>query len=148
MISSTRRKTSLNPAVPLLFAIFILWGFGFGTVVNRLNTQLEGVIVASRDIPATGAPRYETEYVLHAQDGSETNYVAGPTDASLPRSMPVGTSVKKHRWRLDYERDGQRVDDFGIAFYAMILSIAVGCLVWSFVLFRDRKRSRLALTSR
>ena len=62
--------------------------------------------------------------------------------------MPVGTSVKKHRWRLDYERDGQRVDDFGIAFYAMILSIAVGCLVWSFVLFRDRKRSRLALTSR
>jgi len=125
-----------NPVVPLMFALFVLWGFGYETVGTRLKTQLEGVVLSSRDIPSTGAPRYVTEYSLRGTDGRESVYTAGPTDASLPRSMPVGTYLKKQRWRLDYEKNGQRVDDFGVFFYGTVLGIALACLVWSFLLWR------------
>jgi hypothetical protein len=90
-----KSKVVPNPAIPLIFGLFILWGFGYETVGSRLKTQLEGVVVSSRDIPSTGAPRYATEYTLRGPDGRESLYVAGATDASLPRSMPVGTSLKK-----------------------------------------------------
>jgi hypothetical protein len=131
-----KSKVVLNPAIPLIFGLFILWGFGYETVGTRLKTQLEGVVVSSRDIPSTGAPRYATEYTLRGPDGRESVYVAGATDASLPRSMPVGTSLKKQRWHLDYEKNGQRVDDFGVSFYGMVLGTAVACLAWSFLLSR------------
>jgi hypothetical protein len=131
-----KSKVVLNPAIPLIFGLFILWGFGYETVGTRLKTQLEGVVVSSRDIPSTGAPRYATEYTLCGPDGRESVYVAGATDASLPRSMPVGTSLKKQRWHLNYEKNGQRVDDFGVSFYGMMLGIAVACLAWSIFLSR------------
>lgn len=131
-----KSKVVPNPAMPLIFGLFILWGFGYETVGIRLKTQLEGVVVSSRDIPSTGAPRYATEYTLRGPDGRESVYVAGATDASLPRSMPVGTSLKKQRWHLNYEKNGQRVDDFGVSFYGMMLGIAAACLAWSFLLSR------------
>jgi hypothetical protein len=131
-----KSKVVSNPAIPLIFGLFILWGFGYETVGTRLKTQLEGVVVSSRDIPSTGAPRYATEYTLRGPDGRESVYVAGATDASLPRSMPVGTSLKKQRWHLAYEKNGQRVDDFGVSFYGMMLGIAVACLAWSIFLSR------------
>src|SRR5258708_36933541 len=91
-------------------------------------TKVEGVVVSSRDIPTTGAPRYATEYTLRGADGRESVYTAGPTDAFLPRSMPIGTSIKKQRWHLDYERNGYRVDDFSIDFYALVIRRASACL--------------------
>jgi len=93
-------------------------------------------LLSSRDIPSTGAPRYATEYTLRGPDGRESVYAAGATDASLPRSMPVATSLKKQRWHLDYEKNGRRVDDFGVSFYGMMLGIALACLAWSIFLSR------------
>jgi hypothetical protein len=50
------------------------------------------------------------------------------TDASLPRSMPVGTYLKKQKWHLYYERNEQRVNDFPIVFYQVTFGIALGCV--------------------
>jgi hypothetical protein len=108
----------------------------YETVGARLKTEVDGVVISSRDVPSTGAPRYATEYTLRGPDGRETIYVAGATDASLPRSLPVGTTLKKERWHLDYEKNGERVEDFGVFFYASIIGIALACVVWSFVLWR------------
>jgi hypothetical protein len=133
-------KTGPNPKVLLFFGLFILWGFGYETVGVRLTTQVEGVVVSSRDIPSTGAPRYATEYTLRGADGRESVYTAGPTDAFLPRSMPIGTSIKKQRWHLDYEKNGYRVDDFSIYFYALVMGGASACLIWSLLSWRHQKR--------
>jgi hypothetical protein len=62
---------------------------------------------------------------LRGPGGRESVYTAGPTDASLPRSMPVDTYLEKQRWHLDYEKNGQLVDDFGVFFYGMMLGIAL-----------------------
>jgi hypothetical protein len=134
-------KTGLNPIVPLLFGLWILWGFGIETVGARREAQFDGVVVSSRDLPATGGPRYATEYILHGKDGQSQVYVAGPTDASLPRSMPVGTYLKKQKWHLYYERNEQRVDDFPIFFYQVTLGVALGCVLWSVILWLGHRRA-------
>ena len=83
------------PIILIVSALWIFWGFGYQTVWQRFTTQLNGVVVSSRDIPSTGAPRYATEYVVHGEDGHDQTYLAGATDGSLERSLPIGTSIQK-----------------------------------------------------
>jgi hypothetical protein len=138
----TMPRKGLDPFVLLLSGLGILWGFGFDTVGRRLEIQVDGVVTSSLDIPATRGPRYATEYTLRGPGGQNHIYVAGPTDASLPRSMPVGTYLKKPRWHLDYWRNKQRVDDFPIFFYQAVLGIALGCVVGSVILWRGQRQPR------
>jgi hypothetical protein len=134
----THKPKGPDPVVLFFIGLFIFWGFGYETVGKFLYTQVEGTIVSKRYIPPTKGPRYATEYLLRTPDGNETIYVAGPTDASLPRNMPIGTYLRKQRWSFSYERNGQRVSDFGslLPFYGVFLSIGFVCLVRSFVLRR------------
>jgi hypothetical protein len=134
--------TPTNPLVPLLAALWIGWGFGLNTVGKRLYTELDGVVISSIDVPATRDARYRTDYVLRGSDGREYSYVAGATDASLPRSLPVGTHLTKRKWRLDYVQNGQTIDDFPITMYAIVFGIGLLCLRWSFSLWRDLRRSK------
>jgi hypothetical protein len=115
----------LDSSVLIFFGVFILWGFGWETVGDRLKSDVNGVVIASRDVPSTGAPRYATEYTVRNADGKEQVFWAGPTDGSLPRSMPMGTRIRRERWHLDYERDGQQVG-FPYVFYGLILAIGLG----------------------
>lgn len=135
-------SSSARPIVPFLFAIYILWGFGYETVVARLRIEVDGVVVSSLDSPSKGAPRYATEYVVRGPDGRDQQYVAGATDADLPRSMPIGTQIKKLRWHLYYERDRRVVRDFPVAFYSAILGVALSFLIWSFLLWWNSRASK------
>jgi hypothetical protein len=126
----------------LCAAIWILWAFGYETVWARFTTQVRGVIVGGRDVPYKGAPRYGTEYVVRDVNGHESFYVAGATDASLQRSMPVGVNIDKEWGRLDYDVNGKLVG-FLIYFYSAILGIAVLCLfcpawMWRFATNRGK----------
>jgi hypothetical protein len=116
--------------VLILFGLFILWGFGWETIGHRLLTNVDGVIVASRDVPETGAPRYATQYTVRGPHGDEQVFWAGATDASLPRSMPVGTRIQKRRWHVEYERNGARVGFPEIYFYGAISACGFGMAVW------------------
>jgi hypothetical protein len=120
-----------------MFGLFLMWGFGWDTVGRRLRLAVDGVIVATLDVPATGAPRYATEYTIRIADGTEQTLWAGPTDGSLPRSMPVGTRIRKERWHLNYERDGRTVE-FPYVFYCVVLTIAASLVVWGLLNLRTR----------
>lgn len=130
----------INPLVIGAWSLLMIWAFGINTLGMRLWIQCDGLVTASRDIPPTRGPRYTTDYLLRGPGGQETRYIAGPTDASLPRSMPIGTSLRKKRWHLYYERNGQRVDDFPLSFYVAMLTLGFGCLGWS-VLRAHRQRT-------
>jgi hypothetical protein len=134
------KMRAVNPLAPLILGIWAVWGFGVQAVGLRLRTEADGVVISSRDTPSTGAPRYATEYTIRGLDGRDRGYIAGPTYGSLPRSMPIGTQIKKQRWHLDYQRNGRPVNDFPILFSAVILGIACSCLAWSFLLWRDQRR--------
>jgi hypothetical protein len=129
--TSPSHSSGFNPLVIGAWSLFMIWAFGINTRGLRLWAQFDGVVTTSRDIPPNRGPRYSTEYTLRGPEGQETHYTSGPTDASLPRSMPVGTSLKKDRWHLDYERDGRRVDDFPLLPYMAILTLVFGCFGWS-----------------
>jgi len=88
-----------------LSALWILWGFGFQTLWVRYTTELEGVVVYSHHTSRT--PRYGTEYVIRDASGHDTHYVAGATDASLDRSIPVGSRIEKKWGQLGYALDGE-----------------------------------------
>ena len=110
-----------------LLSIWMLFAFGYMTLWKFLNIDVEGVVISSKDSPSTGAPRYGTEYVIRDPDGQNRIYLAGPTDASLPRSMLVGTRISKKRWSVYYERDG-RWCSFPFVFYSILLTGAIGFL--------------------
>jgi hypothetical protein len=133
-----RKKPS--PWVLILFGLFILWGFGWETIGRRLQTEVDGVIIGSRDVPSKGEPRYATEYTVRGLDGNQEVFWGGATDASLPRSMPVGTRIRKRRWRLDYERNGRRVDFPELYFYDVVLCCGFGITVWGVVLLRSQTK--------
>jgi len=128
-----------KPWVLIAFGLLILWGFGWETIGRRLQTDVDGVIVGSQDVPSTGAPRYATRYTVRGPDGNQKEFWAGPTDGSLPRSMPVGTRIRKRRWHLDYERNGSRVDFTEMYFYDLVLACGVGITVWGVVLWRSQR---------
>lgn len=137
-MSTVFHKPQPKPVVLIVFGLWILWGFGFETLGSRLMTNVEGTIISSQDIPHPLAPaRHGTEYTLRTPDGGNVRYTAGATDASLSRSIPVGTYIKKQRWRLSYELNGQEIDDFSLPFYASFLSVAVASLVWGVKLNRE-----------
>jgi len=129
-----------KPALLIVFGLWILWGFGLQSLGKRLITNVEGTIISSQDIPYPLAPaRHGTEYTVRTPEGSNFRYTAGATDASLPRNMPVGTYIKKQRWRHSYERNGHEIDDFSLPFYLAILSAAVALLVWGVKLNREQQ---------
>jgi hypothetical protein len=110
-------------AFQAMAALLILWGFGYQTVWQRLTIQIEGTIVSSRDEPVTGAPRYVTYYVVRGTDGNDRAYVAGASDTSLQRHMPVGAHIHKVWGELGYEVDGRWIA-FPLGFYGGFLCLA------------------------
>ena len=87
------------------------------------NTELNGTVVSSLDVPAKGAPQYETYYVVKKSDGSMISYVAGPATTSLPRSMPVGTVIRKTRGEARYQIDGRWAGGGGDPWLLLALSV-------------------------
>jgi hypothetical protein len=111
----------------------MLWGFGIQTLWTRYAMAVEGTVVSSRDVPSKGAPRYATEYVVRGADGHDYQYVAGATDASLDRSLPVGSQIQKKRGQLGYEVNGQW-RSFPIYFYSAIFGVAFFAIFWAALL--------------
>jgi len=130
LIIAVLRKAKFKPN-PILFAVWALWMLwvSLSPIWFRLNTELNGVVVSAQDVPPTRGPRYATKYILRGPDGHEYEYWAGATAGSLPRSMPVGTYLKKPKWTFYYDRDGKRFDaGWGVP---LVPLFAVGCLIWS-----------------
>ena len=113
----------------ILAGVWVLWVFGYQTVLARYLIEVNGVIVSSADAPSKGAPRYGTYYVIRSADGRESHYTAGATDASLARSLPVGTVLRKARWQLGYEVNDHWVA-FPVRFYAAMLGAAVAAIAY------------------
>jgi hypothetical protein len=130
-IAELQRRIQERPLILIatLVAVWILWGFGYETVWARLTIEIDGTIAARHEVHASG--RRGTAYVVRTSDGGEREYVAGATDASLSRDMPIGTAIVKRKWHLSYLRDGIPIDDFPIYAYSGTFGLALVCLLWA-----------------
>jgi hypothetical protein len=111
--------------------------FSGGEIYSRASIELIGTIVSSRtDCVQPYNNRCSSVYLVENSRGTRTEYIAGPTDHSLKRSLPVGTSIDKQRWSLSYVVDGQRIDNFPRYFYFGIGFLSLCFLYWAFSLYR------------
>ena len=108
------------------------------TTIGRLLIDVDGVIVARE---MTTGYRRAAIYSINGSSGTRT-YAAGATDASLPRDLPIGSHLTKHRWELGYTLDGQRVSNFPITFYGVSFGIGVSLLWFSAAIARSKHRRK------
>ena len=132
-IATHRRRTAGPPPVVLIaVAIWIVCGFGYETVWQRLALELDGTVIVRREIPPSWASHGTgTAYVVRGADGGNHDYVTGATDASLPGNIPIGTGIEKHKWALSYSLNGVRIDDFPTYFYSAWCGVALACVLWA-----------------
>ena len=123
----------------LFFAVVGVLGllFSAGEIYARASIALRGTIVSSKtDCVQPYNNRCASVYLIEDSRGTRTEYVAGPTDHSLKRALPVGTSIDKSRWSLTYVVNGHRIDDFPRYFYSGVGFLALCFLYWAFSLYR------------
>ena len=129
-----------QPNKPYLFfaAIGILGLlFSASEIYARAAIALSGTIVSSRtDCVQPYNNRCASVYLVEDSHGARTEYVAGPTDHSLKRSLAVGTSIDNPRWALAYTVDGQRIDNFPRYFYLGVGFLSLCFLYWAFSIYR------------
>ncbi len=136
----TRGHTSAGGAILFI----LLLGCGeFGMVGGQYLAQFDGTVVARTEgvyYPFWTRNRV-TKYVIRESDGGERVYYAHS-------SFPIGAHLSKQRWRLDYELDGKRRDDFPFPFYffwiMFDLCLVTGCVIVGIMInIRDRRTREL-----
>jgi hypothetical protein len=137
--AASKRKWSLHEADSIrsrrwwVLALFAAWTLYLGAsgLSTRLLTSVDGTVISSR---TTEGARPVTYYTIEASDGQEQSFIAGPTDGSLPREMPVGTVIQKKKFELSYLRNRQRVRDFPLGFHMLWFAVSTvfarGAFVW------------------
>jgi len=112
------------------FALLI-WLFAGHEIYQRAAISLRGTIVSSEtSCVQPYNNRCDTRYVVEAQDRTRATYIAGPTDESLERRLPVGTLIRKDKWALTYSVNNQKVSDFPVVFYGVGMAFGVLCAVF------------------
>jgi len=130
----------------LTLAGLVLCKMGAEPIWDRLQISVEGTIIARQDIAKdarTHGPA--TAFSLRDSDGSLTSYTATDVGTSLPRTMPVGTSIAKQRWELSYAMNDRPVNDFPLTNYIAFLAAGLACLAAAGLVLATRKSEPLML---
>lgn len=134
----TQKITPMGP-LTLGLLLGLLSGSEF---YQRASIALDGKVVSSETScmqPANN--RCATVYVVESKDGVHTEYIAGPTDHSLQRRLPVGTNISKQKWHLSYSINGTEIDTFPVVFHTYLLTFAGCCLYWAFSIYRVQRKT-------
>jgi hypothetical protein len=117
------------------FGVFVII-FAVREVYNRVSIDVHGkVIVSDTTCVQPSNNRCSTRYVIESATHDRSEYVAGPTESSLRRWLPVGTSLEKTKWELGYSIDSQRISDFSMTFYEIVGFVGVGFCWWAVLLY-------------
>lgn len=131
-----------NRYLPFLFAF--VWGiplflFGSCEILARATIEVSGKVQGAQiQCMQPANNRCATTYVLESPGGKMTNHVAGSVDHALARNIPLGATIEKKKWQLDYQVDDKTVNDFPLLFY--LLACTIGGLVFTFGLGIGFKR--------
>jgi len=117
--------------VVLGFAI-LMGAFCGAEIYQRATLEADGLVVSSQiDCMQPQNNRCDTVYVVEGLNHSRTTIVGGSSDAALHMQLPVGASLVKRGWSIDYFVNGQRVGDFPMISYGGRLILAVVLALWA-----------------
>jgi hypothetical protein len=109
--------------VGLWFTYWGAWNIFVGATAD-----IEGRIVSARmNCPQPENSRCETQYVIESlRNGNKTKYIAHAGGLTISHLLKAGSTVSKRRWKLQYEVNGNLVDDFPLS--ESLISIFLGLL--------------------
>jgi hypothetical protein len=127
-----QRIPTFRESIPNLAPLALLvWFFAGHEIYQRAAISLQGTVVSSEtSCVQPYNDRCDTTYVVEAQDQTRSTYVAGPTDESLERRLPVGTLIRKDKWALTYSVNNRQISDFPIVFYGGLMAFGVLCALF------------------
>lgn len=120
-----------SPKPHLIFIVIGLWfsWLPISEIYNRASIELQGVITSSNtSCVQPQNNRCSTVYLTQNSTSSTSKYIAGSTDASLQRYLPIGTKIEKLKWQLNYKINEKVVNDFPIGFYGGVLTFCITAL--------------------
>jgi mannose-6-phosphate isomerase-like protein (cupin superfamily) len=135
------------PGMLLIFAIGIFFTVGYNGLWHRLQIDVDGTVTARQDFARTSSTHGPTtRYTLKNDDGTVRTYMATNSDPSLPRTIPIGVHVTKHKGETFYFLNGRLIDDFPLKAYVIALGVGIAFLIGAGILLaRDgwhRTRAR------
>ena len=137
-------------APTFLIALIILQGASEYTIFfGHLLARFDGVVAAREDVRYPPWTRHHaTRYTIRGSDGREQGYIADSAEGGT-HGFAAGTYLRKQRWRMGYEENGQRVDDFPAALYGFWVIFDSGLALAATILaimirIRDRNARELA----
>jgi hypothetical protein len=127
-----QRIPTFSESIPNLAPLALLiWLFAGNEIYQRAAISLDGTVVSSKTSCVQPYDnRCATAYVVERRDHTQSTYVAGPTDESLERRLPVRTVIRKKKWSLTYTVDARIVNDFPIGFYGGLMALGLLCALF------------------
>ena len=123
------------PGLLLVFAIGIFFTVGYCGLWHRLQIDVDGTVTARREFARTSSTHGPTtHYTLKRDDGIVRTYVATDSDPSLPRTIPIGVHVTKHKGETFYFLNGRRIDNFPLKNYVIALGVGFAFMIGAGVL--------------
>ena len=123
---------TFRESIPNLAPLALLiWLFAGHEIYQRAAISLRGTVVSSEtSCVQPYSNRCDTVYVIEELDRTQSTYVAGPTDESLERLLPVGTLIRKDKWSLTYSVNNRKISDFPIKSYGGLIFFGVLCALF------------------
>ena len=131
----------------LFVAGIIFFLLGASEIARRLIIEVAGEVV-EKEVSCSKPfnNRCVARYVILSKEGGRLFYSAGPNDHSLSRRIEIGNIVHKRKWEVDYLVNGNRVNDFPVLFYFLMVVFGCGIFVIAFFAYKRGKNSSQAIT--
>ncbi len=134
-------KSHIPPSVVILSILLVAAG-EYAMVLGHYWAQFDGVVVARKDnvrFPPWTRNR-ANRYVIRNSDGQEHVYYADSSEGDLG-GFPIGATLTKQRWHMDYQENGRQMNDFPLAIYIlpmMLDAILLGAAIILVIMIRAR----------
>jgi hypothetical protein len=138
------RKAHVSIGGAILLIVLLSSG-EYATTVGHFFAQFDGVVVARTENVSypPWTRNLTTKYVIQESYGRTFGYYADPSEGDLG-GFKIGTRLRKQRWHMEYEANGQTRDDFPLPMYLFWMIFDFGMLAAVLVLAimirtRDRR---------
>jgi hypothetical protein len=127
------QKAQLGP-VALILLIILQGGSDYSIFFGHLLARFDGVVATREDVRFPPWTHFHAiRYTIRQDDGRERTYIADPIEGGRG-GFPIGTRLRKDRWRLEYEAGGRATDDFPAALYGLWVIVNTGLMLGAIVL--------------
>jgi hypothetical protein len=122
VINRVKQRNNKQPKPSYYFWGMLLIGiiftlFFFYPVFDRLNIDIQGIVLSRQEGHYDTIYRTYTDYRIQQDDGKIIIYRGNFAGASLSEDIPIGAEINKKKWEINYAVNDKKIKDFTLDFY-------------------------------